>query len=162
MRAPWISGLTARLQSGFVGGRGLARGQHTHRGAWRAGGAFTAFQSKRPLQSNKVGRALRGEGPGLGGVHPHPPLAPHSPLDQEALGPQGSRVGLGDHLSQEGRRGLDHPEIRAVGQFLSDAPDWGGRKLGSPCPGPRPVAGGPSRALGFTRNLRELPGGPAG
>lgn len=47
------------------------------------------------------------------------PRAPYSPLDQAALGPQGSRAILGGRLSQGGRRGLGPPEIRVVGRLLS-------------------------------------------
>lgn len=48
--------------------------QHTHRGAWRAWGAFTAFQSKRPLQSNNMWAGRQGETPpGLGSLQLRPP-----------------------------------------------------------------------------------------
>ena len=49
----------------------------THRGAWRARGAFAAFQSECALQSNEnTLRTPRGEGPGLGGVQLHHPARP--------------------------------------------------------------------------------------
>ena len=162
VRAPRASGPPSCLQSRF-GGRGWERGsvlsQHTHRGAWRAWGAFTAFQSKRPLQNKKMWAGHRGEmPPGLGSLQLHPPrLVPHSPLDQEALGPRGSHVALGGHLFQEGQRGLGHPEIRATDQFPSDAQDRGGRGAGRGLvfqirSGPGLEAGLP-QALGFKRNL---------
>lgn len=56
MRAPQPSGHLLSCRAGLEGEgwRGFVLGQYTHRGAWRARGAFTAFQSKRPLQSNEV------------------------------------------------------------------------------------------------------------
>lgn len=50
-------------------------------------------------------------------IQPVPRRTPHSPLDQEVLGLQGSLAARGDRLSQEGQRGLGHPGIRATGQF---------------------------------------------
>lgn len=109
----------------------------THRGAGWARGALAAFQSKRSLQSNETTvRGTMGRGHQSWVVSDSiPHWAPHLPLDQGALGPQESRVVLEGHLSQEGQRGLGHPEIRATASSEQ-------------CPGPASMGSWASGALG--------------
>lgn len=110
----------------------------THRRAWRARGPFVAFQSKSSLQSHeRVGQGHAGRG--LQGCllsHFIPRLASHSPLDQEALGPQGNHVILEGHLSQGGLRGLGHPENRVRNEF-----SWSQRRRPLTRPRTRPSVG---------------------
>lgn len=144
-----------------VGKRLCAEPAHSPRGLAGLGGLHCLSVQAPPAKQQHVGRAPRGEAPRVGQPPaPSPRLAPHSPLDQEALGPRGSHVALGGHLFQEGRWGLGHPEIRAIGEFLTDAQDQGGQGAGRGLvfqirSGPRLEVGLP-RALGFKRNLRVL------
>lgn len=114
-----------------VGKRLCAKPAHSPRGLAGLGGLHCLSVQAPPAKQQHVGGAPRGDAPRAGQPPaPSPRLAPHSPLDQEALGPRGSHVALGGHLFQEGRWGLGHPEIRAIGEFPSDAQDQGGQGAG--------------------------------
>ena len=119
-------------------GENVCAGHSIHRGAWRARRPFTAFQSKCALQSNEsVVGAPWGEGPRWEVSSSVPHLAPHSPLGQEALDPQGSHVTQEGRLSQGDRQDLGHPKSRTIDEFLSDAQDQGRWGLGGlPLPAP--------------------------
>lgn len=137
----------------------VGAGHSTHRGAGRARWAFTAFQSKCALQSNESGVGHRGDRPrGWAVSSSVPHRATHSPLGQEALDPQGSRVTQEGHLSRGGRQDLGHPETRAIEESLSNVQERG--KCGGGGGLPPQAQPGLRQGLICSKELPELSLGP--
>lgn len=123
------------------------------------GGPSLPFSPSAPCKTARCERGPRGEASPWGDIQPFPRQTPHSPLDQEVLGLQGSLAARGDRLSQEGRRGLGLPGIRATGQLRAipmaqvDG-EWVGPGLLDPLG--TWARGGLPRVHSFKRNLWVL------